>query len=70
MAQRNSSDLLAATGTINLSEDICENNERSGNDTSSKGTESPSKSLCSSSSTSAENLEMKVLFIVYYFFGC
>lgn len=66
MDRRGSNDLLEATG-LRTPEETCESismSERSGggNDTSSKGTASPS--MCSSASTSAENLvgiEMKVL---------
>ena len=65
MARRDSGDLLE-TQEARTSEEGCESVsdlERSvgGNDTSSKGTASPS--MCSSTSTSAENLvgiEMKV----------
>lgn len=60
MAQRSGTDGL---GSSNIQEDGPENiSGRSGNDNSSKETESPSKSLCSSSSTSAENMgiELKV----------
>ena len=62
MSQRTTnSDILGAAGN-NLSDEGPEvSPERSANDTaSSKATDSPSKSLCSSSSTSAENLGVEL----------